>query len=649
MPYRSIFNALLAHEGIALFEFRDDGVFVPLIPVSAWCKSVWPIKRGKPIRLGDSSPFLENFMTEAEEFWASKSLGSVNSGNWIERDPSGNETPLEAFAFRLVGKRVLLIRNLSATFAEQQQVLQTARESLLANEQLIRETQKKEILLHCIIHDLSQPLTAMRGCFDLLLGQELSPESQKILLTGRRESQRQERMIREILDAFSADVAAQQSGVHTSTDSADLAACARRAAEQFLPAFTERGVHLELAPYTDCDHGSRVTGDATRIERIFGNLLENALRYTPRGSSVTVGVEDAGTFLLAFVDDGGPGLRAESSPDQIFALFGKGKDRPGKAGLGLYFCKMTVERWGGSIGAENRSAGGSRFWFRLPRASHESTEKPQEAQASTQAAPPKSLCVLVAEDNETVRELAVELLRARGHSPVPVSDGRAALAAFEVAHPDVVLLDQQMPRMSGLEAARAIREKEGKSGARRALLVGVSGSASEEDKRQALEAGMDAFLSKPFDKTTLFAAVETPFAANVASTESLATTKPPSEGLPAHLERMTGGNKELMRKLAVTFLSDLPAKLAAIQKAVAQTDPRKVSSAAHSLKGALGIVSPANGPIIRARNIENMGRNRNLRGAAEELKALSGDLDRLKRELESLFGNLLSAQTKMSD
>ena len=72
--------------------------------------------------------------------------------------------------------------------------------------------------------------------------------------------------------------------------------------------------------------------------------------------------------MTGFVDDEGPGLPQDATAERLFALFAKGKDeRSGKAGLGLYFCKITVERWGGAIGCENRPSLGARFWFRLPR------------------------------------------------------------------------------------------------------------------------------------------------------------------------------------------------------------------------------------------------------------------------------------------
>jgi hypothetical protein len=192
---------------------------------------------------------------------------------------------------------------------------------------------------------------------------------------GQRESQRQELMIRGILSAFSGDLMAQQSTSDKGAAAPDLAVCAQLAIEEFTSAFKDKNIRLRIDPQSNASADWRVVGDAPRLDRIFGNLLENTLRYSPAGSTVTVGVKDDGSGVFAFVDDEGPGLPPDLPMSQLFALFSKGKSHSGKAGLGLYFCKITVERWGGTIGAETRPQGGSRFWFRLPRAAATSRNK----------------------------------------------------------------------------------------------------------------------------------------------------------------------------------------------------------------------------------------------------------------------------------
>src|ERR1700720_2257434 len=152
MASNPLFESFLAGQGYALFESLGDGDFLGIGNCPAWCRDVFEIQpeTGKRTRLVELSPFLENFLVDAEEFWSTKSEGSASSGTWIERGKNGRDIPLEAFALSLDGKKILILRNLSATFAEQQQWFQTARDSLLAHEQLLSEIQKKEILPHCI-------------------------------------------------------------------------------------------------------------------------------------------------------------------------------------------------------------------------------------------------------------------------------------------------------------------------------------------------------------------------------------------------------------------------------------------------------------------------------------------------------------------
>ena len=362
--------AILQMQGYAVFEYLGDGVLRLIGEPAAWYREILGEKAAAEptVQLAERFPFLENFLVDAEEFWNSKSTGRAESGTWIEKGEGGREYALEACALWLTGKRILFIQNPQQQYDERHQTLQTARDSLLEHERLQREIQKKEILLHCIIHDLSQPLTAMRGCFALLALTDLPPDMKEVVEIAERQSQKQEAMIRGILEAFSAELAAQQAFDRDPAKAPNIAQCARKTVEAFWSAFAERYAQIELDPALDLSRNWRVVGEESRLLRIFGNLVENALRHSPAGTKVTLGVLDEDRFVRAFVDDQGPGLPDDETATRLFALFAKGKgDRGGKAGLGLYFCKITVERWGGSIGCESRPGGGARFWFRLPR------------------------------------------------------------------------------------------------------------------------------------------------------------------------------------------------------------------------------------------------------------------------------------------
>jgi CheY-like chemotaxis protein len=261
------------------------------------------------------------------------------------------------------------------------------------------------------------------------------------------------------------------------------------------------------------------------------------------------------------------------------------------------------------------------------------------------------LRVLVAEDTDENRELVSELLKKRGHSVVAVSDGRQALDELEKNQYDIVLMDEQMPRMDGLDATRAIRQKE-KSTGKHQLVVALTGNVTEQDKEQRVQAGMDGFVPKPFEMHALFDTIEflaagtqmipaspmpaPPSAAKARSAELATPTQSPVpmpiEDVGAHLLRTTGGNERLVKSLTKSFLADAPKRLAAIRAALAAKNAAKLDTAAHALKGSVAIFG-AQTAVTAAKNLEAMGRNRNLSGADAQFRALEAAMQQLQAEL----------------
>jgi signal transduction histidine kinase len=125
-------------------------------------------------------------------------------------------------------------------------------------------------------------------------------------------------------------------------------------------------MNLQLAPDIEISGDWQVVGENLRLERVLSNLVENAWRHSPPDSTVTVGLKEDEGCVLITVDDEGSGVPQDISKN-LFQKFFQGKEKCGRAGLGLYFCRITVERWGGTIGYSPRSEGGSRFWVRLAR------------------------------------------------------------------------------------------------------------------------------------------------------------------------------------------------------------------------------------------------------------------------------------------
>jgi signal transduction histidine kinase/CheY-like chemotaxis protein len=615
----SLTTELLQRMGYALCEDRAGRRFALLYDPPGWFQEVWGHQTaGNLLTLVDRSPFLDAFLSEAKEHWNSDAETSIASGVWVEQISGGREIPLEARAWRIEGKRILSIHSPQETFQEQSRVLQTARDSVLVHERLLKETQKKEILLHCIIHDLSQPLAAMRGCFEVLASETTSPASKRLIELGSRQSERQEAMIREVLQAFAMDIdSAMEAGEAASAPS--ILVCAEEMVAAFAPLFQSHGAKIRLDPRVDRKAHWGVAGERSRLMRVFSNLVENALRHAPKGSLVTIRLEDDAGHVKASVDDAGPGLPKEFKPSDAFALFSKGKQGGGKAGLGLYFCRITVERWGGSIGCESLPHRGARFWFRLPRvAPAESAAAPSAASAETHARRPGPLKILLVDDDPAILELNEILLEREGHEVAAVASGLEALRALAKRRFDLVFLDEEMPSMSGVEVVKRIRASEAPDSERQVVFA-LTGNSTTEDRARLLAAGFDACFSKPF-RPEEFRQAAAPF--------SFGT--PPAAD--SSLLSRVGGDAQLLRNVARTFLNDYPAKLRKIRQAIARRDAPALASAAHALKGAVAIFG-ADDAVENARDLQQVGRTGDLSKAPASFRKLDEALASLKAKL----------------
>lgn len=278
---------------------------------------------------------------------------------------SGCVADLHLFT-RAEGDYVLL---LDATAQERQQRLmqQKGNELSLSYQRLLKEIQKKEILLHCIVHDLAGPLMGIRGGFELLAKENLSPQGRKFLEIGLRQTLKQDTLIREILQAFAAEVESSATFSIDPSKAPDALLAAREVCEALAPAFALQQVKLQLDQQLATSKDWKVSGEKARLERVLSNLIENALRHSPANATVTVGCHEAADHqVLITIDDEGPGIPPEIAAT-LFQKFAQGKQGRGKIGLGLYFCRITVEHWGGQIGFAPRVEGGARFWFQLPR------------------------------------------------------------------------------------------------------------------------------------------------------------------------------------------------------------------------------------------------------------------------------------------
>jgi PAS domain S-box-containing protein len=253
-----------------------------------------------------------------------------------------------------------------------------------------------------------------------------------------------------------------------------------------------------------------VSGDPLRVRQIVTNFLTNAIKFTERGQvRVAARRGDDGAVHIDVVDTG-PGIPPETQA-LLFRPFTQADQsttrRFGGTGLGLSICRELALLMGGEVGVDSRPGEGSRFWARLPLV--------PAAGPAAEAPPPMpnglaGMRVLMVEDNAVNMMIAVAMLQSWGVEVTQAHDGRQALAAVErsVAQGrpfDAVLMDVQMPVMSGHEATRQLRQLEAGRGL---PIIALTAAALVTERDEALRAGMDDFLTKPIDAEKLHAALQ---------------------------------------------------------------------------------------------------------------------------------------------
>ncbi len=269
-----------------------------------------------------------------------------------------------------------------------------------------------------------------------------------------------------------------------------------------------------------------IVGDSLRLNQILTNLLSNALKFTPKGGRIVLGVSELkheeNTVLLRFsVKDTGMGIKEENL-EKVFEAFEQENaeitHKFGGTGLGLSIVRSFAELMGGSATVRSEYGKGSEFEVELPFTVTENSRMidwetdrfGDKVSAASTTYNFEGKHILLAEDNELNREIAVELLGVDTGAIIDeAEDGQKAVELFaksEVNYYDLILMDIQMPRMNGFEAARSIRALE-RPDAASVPIFAMTANAFAEDEEKSLQAGMNAHLSKPLEISAVLAAM----------------------------------------------------------------------------------------------------------------------------------------------
>jgi two-component system, sensor histidine kinase len=363
-----------------------------------------------------------------------------------------------------------------------------------------RKSHAKDEFLAMLGHELRNPLSAISSA-SALLG--MSGATQESNGRARVIIQRQTRHLSRIVDDL-LDLSRAMSGkILLAKKPLDLSQLVSTCLDTFRATGRTAGYRINLALQPGW-----VDGDATRLEQIASNLIDNALKYTPGGGAIDISVDGGDGEVVLTVRDSGVGIGADLLP-HVFDVFVQGTislDRAqGGLGIGLSLVRRLVELHGGSVSAHSEgNSSGSTFVIRLPRIAAVQASSPATRPSSVEHDKPS---ILLIEDNDDGREMMATMLDAYNYSVCQAGDGLQGVELATQSPTDVALVDIGLPGIDGYEVARRLRQH---PATRNMRLIALTGYGLEEDQKRVLEAGFDLHLVKPVDIRLLLDALGEP-------------------------------------------------------------------------------------------------------------------------------------------
>jgi two-component system, sensor histidine kinase len=368
----------------------------------------------------------------------------------------------------------------------------------------------KSQFLATMSHEIRTPMNGVLGALDLLRHTTLDLRQRRLVKTAAASGESLMEILNDVLDHSKIEAGK----LILSATPMSLHSVAASAAALFRANAESRSLTIALQIGPGVPDG--VVGDAPRLKQVLLNLVGNGIKFTEKGGValrlLTVPMAQAGDeehCRVRFeVEDSGIGIPSQAQ-DQVFQPFHQVDSTRsrlrGGTGLGLAISQRIVQAMGGHIGIDSQLGQGSRFFFELvlplarnmpllPQESDFGALDPQSPLAGT---------VLLVEDNMVNRMIGAEMLKSFGVEVIEAEDGAQGVALLAHQRVDLVLMDIQMPTLDGYAATRHVRAREARLRLPRMPIIALTANAFDEDAAQALAAGMDAHLAKPYSRAQL--------------------------------------------------------------------------------------------------------------------------------------------------
>jgi signal transduction histidine kinase/CheY-like chemotaxis protein len=359
--------------------------------------------------------------------------------------------------------------------------------------------QRKDEFLMTLAHELRNPLAPIRSAVDLM---KQTPALATEEVTWARDIlDRQTALMARLLDDLLDVGRIARDTLELRTQRIDIGTLIRDAVDMNRPLVEEFGHDLSV---TIPSEPMYLDADPARLSQVFGNLLNNACRYTPSGGRIWLTAERLDTKAVVRVRDNGIGIPPDrvSNIFDIFAQVDRSLERSQRGlGIGLHLVKRLVEMHGGVVTAHSEGLGtGSELTVQLPLLTHAAQPDIPHTAVGPAVTPISARRILVVDDNVDAAQSLAMLLEVCGHETHIAHDGMAALEVAERVRPDVILLDIGLPKLNGYDACQRIRQLTWGKGV---VMIALTGWGQDADRLRSQESGFDHHIVKPVEHATL--------------------------------------------------------------------------------------------------------------------------------------------------